>query len=369
MRTKIKCRLRACFIFVCALLLAIPNIPLYAEDSVQSLENTTSGLQGELSTLNSELAALSSEIDSAMENITTTTAQVEQTKVELATAQADEQQQYEDMKIRIQYMYEEGNSSLLELVFSAKSMADFLNRAEFVTTISEYDRNMLNQLHEVQNQVKAKEDALQAEQVALTTLKSNLDEKETALTSKISSTSGELAQYSDQLARAKAVAAAAQEVLNKPVTPAPVAPTPSQPEADAGGSSNNNNDNGGGSTTPGNPDASIDANDLELMAAILECEAGTDDYEALLAVGSVIMNRVNHSAYPNTIHGVIYQKGQFSPTWSGKLARVLARGAAPLCYDAGRDAMAGKNNIGDCLQFRMVGTPHQGITIGDNVFF
>lgn len=385
MRTKRKCRLCTCLIFACAITMGMPAIPVVnAEDSVENLENATSGLQNELNGLNSELASLSSEIDSTLEQLDSTTAQVEQTKIDLANAKAEEESQYEAMKKRIRYMYEEGNTSMLELILSAKSMADFLNKADFVTSISEYDREMLDQLHNVQEQVAQKEADLQAEQASLTNLKNDLDNKEQTLTNKISSTSGELSQYSAQLERARAAAAAAQEALNKQVQVQQAAEAlkakqeaealAQQQAAQSQNTSDNNtdysepSDSTGGGTSWTQP-AEASGSELDEMAAILECEAGTSDYDALLAVASVIMNRVNSPNYPNTIHGVIHQSGQFSPVASGKFDRVLSRGAPSICYEAARDAIAGKNNIGDCMQFRMVGTSHQGITIGDNVFF
>lgn len=383
MRTKRKCRLCTCLIFACAITMGMPVIPVVnAEDSVESLENTTSGLQSELNGLNSELASLSSELDSTLEKLNSTTAQVEQTKIDLANAKAEEESQYEAMKKRIKYMYEEGNTSMLELILSAKSMADFLNKADFVTSISEYDRNMLDQLHAVQEQVAQKEADLQAEQASLTNLKNDLDVKEQALTNKISSTSSELSQYSDQLARAKAAAAAAQEALNRQVQVQQAQEAlnaQQQAQQQAPAQPPNTNDNTANTPEPtapsdnseasSAPSVDVSASELDEMAAILECEAGSSDYEALLAVGAVIMNRVNSSSYPNSIHAVIHQSGQFSPVASGKFQRVLDRGAASICYEAARDAIAGKNNIGDCMQFRMIGTSHQGITIGDNVFF
>lgn len=114
----------------------------------------------------------------------------------------------------------------------------------------------------------------------------------------------------------------------------------------------------------------VDANadELDLMAAIIQCEAGTN-YDGCLAVGSCIVNRINSPLYPNTISEVIYQSGQFEPTWSGRLDSVLAKGADDVCYQAARDALGGKNNIGKCLQFRAAYTGHSGLNVGGNVFF
>lgn len=107
--------------------------------------------------------------------------------------------------------------------------------------------------------------------------------------------------------------------------------------------------------------------DLDLMAAIIECEAGGECYEGKIAVGAVIMNRVNSDRFPNTIEEVVYQKGQFSPAASGKLGRVLARGASEACYEAAKDVFNGANTIGDKLFFNC--GKGQGIQIGNQHFY
>lgn len=81
--------------------------------------------------------------------------------------------------------------------------------------------------------------------------------------------------------------------------------------------------------------------DLRLMSAIIFCEAGAESYAGKLGVGIVIMNRKASSSFPNTIRGVVYQSGQFSPTWNGSLSSALAR------YDAGRFTSA---NERDCIK-------------------
>ncbi len=69
---------------------------------------------------------------------------------------------------------------------------------------------------------------------------------------------------------------------------------------------------------------SVSTSDLDLMAAIIECEAGGESYEGKIGVGAVIMNRIRSGEFPNTLSEVIYQSGQFEPTWTGKLSSVLS---------------------------------------------
>ncbi len=70
--------------------------------------------------------------------------------------------------------------------------------------------------------------------------------------------------------------------------------------------------------------------ELRLMSAIINCEAGGESYQGKLAVGIVIMNRMDSKAFPNTLRGVVYQRGQFSPVRNGMLNKKLAQ------YDAGK---------------------------------
>ncbi|EGG82445.1 hypothetical protein HMPREF9477_01454 [Lachnospiraceae bacterium 2_1_46FAA] len=115
-----------------------------------------------------------------------------------------------------------------------------------------------------------------------------------------------------------------------------------------------------------NAPMSVSASDRDLMAAIIYCEAGAEPYQGKVAVGAVIMNRVRSSRFPNTISGVIYQKGQFGPAITGKLGRVLASGKATAeCYKAADAALAGENPIGNRLFF---GNGNTGYKIGSHYF-
>lgn len=114
-------------------------------------------------------------------------------------------------------------------------------------------------------------------------------------------------------------------------------------------------------------EVSVSTSELDLMAAIIECEAGGESYEGKIGVGAVIMNRIRSGEFPNTLSEVIYQSGQFEPVWTGKLSNVLARGASEACYEAARDVYAGANTIGDRLFFHA--GSGSGLTIGNQTFY
>ena len=113
-----------------------------------------------------------------------------------------------------------------------------------------------------------------------------------------------------------------------------------------------------------------DADDLLLLAALIQCEAGGEPYEGQVAVGAVVMNRVRSAAYPSTIHGVIYASGQFTPAMTGKLNQVYNSGnIRQSCILAAQEALSGVSNVGDLTHFRTNNGMHTGIVIGHHIFY
>lgn len=131
-------------------------------------------------------------------------------------------------------------------------------------------------------------------------------------------------------------------------------------------------DGGSSSGSPSDSSSNVveGVDDLTLLAAIIYCEAGAESYETQLAVGAVIMNRVQSVGYPNTLYDVIYQRGQFGPARSGKLARVIQQGkATSSCYTAAQEAINDVDNTGGCLFFNDYNGTRDGIIIGGMVFW
>lgn len=203
--------LRAGCVLSSALILGCTSTLVYAEPSSGELKATTSALQGELNNLNAELNTLSSEMDSISEQIAQTQAIIAETQARMDEAQKKGEEQYEAMKLRIRHMYESGDYSFLELLCESESMSDFLNKSEYIKTVSEYDRDMLDELRATQEAIRKEGEALQEEQTKLETLKEDLAAKCTDIENKIASTSADLSQYQDLLAK---VQAAEQAALN-----------------------------------------------------------------------------------------------------------------------------------------------------------
>lgn len=108
--------------------------------------------------------------------------------------------------------------------------------------------------------------------------------------------------------------------------------------------------------------------DIYLLGAIIQCEAGNQSYEGKLAVGAVVCNRVRNPRFPATISEVIYSPGQFTPVSNGRLASRLATGVSESCLQAAREAVNGATNVGTANYFRRKGNK-EGIIIGAHVFY
>ena len=113
----------------------------------------------------------------------------------------------------------------------------------------------------------------------------------------------------------------------------------------------------------------VSQSDMDLLAAIIYCEAGSEPYVGKVAVGNVVMNRVKHPSYPNSISEVIYARGQFSPVRNGSLEKALKYNRADQsCYQAAWEALSGSAPVGDKLYFRR-NNGRSGQVIGHHVFY
>ena len=110
------------------------------------------------------------------------------------------------------------------------------------------------------------------------------------------------------------------------------------------------------------------ADDLTLLAALIQAEAGNQPYEGQVGVGAVVMNRVRSGAYPNSIQAVISAPGQFGPVASGRVSAILAAGPKASCMQAAQAALNGETTEGTLTHFRRAGGI-DGLVIGNHVFY
>lgn len=111
------------------------------------------------------------------------------------------------------------------------------------------------------------------------------------------------------------------------------------------------------------------ADEETLLAALIQCEAGGQSMECMTAVGAVVVNRMRSGSFPNSMHGVIYQRGQFGPASSGRLESRLATGPSSSARQAARAALNGGDPTGGAKYFKLASSGHAGVVIGPIVFY
>ena len=347
-----------------------------AQNVVDGLQQEADELGSTYYSLNSRLQTVNDEIDDTQNAIVTTQQDIEDLEQELADAKEAQQAQYEGMKKRIQYMYENGTDSLLVSILESGSIVEFIQRTEYVAMITSYDRQMVDAYGELQETITAKSEELSTKKMQLSAYRDTLATKQDELddlaenaSDACSAKNGEVsaAQMSVEEFDAQIAAYREQEkALEQKYAEAQIeiAKQIAQEQEQSG------------ETTPEDTSGALSGYteaDLKLMAAIIQAEAGGESYAGKLAVGTVVMNRVMSSKFPNTLSGVIYQTNQFQPVRDGHLVLILERGPNETCINAAREVLNGYRS-GDWLFFMtQKWADYYGITgytmIGNHAFF
>lgn len=212
-----------------------------AEKKSQELEGQKEAIEAEQAALSEELNQIVTEMEETKANIEKKQEEIAQKADELAQAQITENNQYESMKKRIKYMYENGNTQFIEILCESKSIGDFLNNAEYISQISEYDRNMLVEFQKIVKDVERQQAELEEENKALEVLQTQLVEEQNSVSTMLASKSEELGdieaaigENASKLAALKQAAADAERMR--------------QEAANLGGGGGNGGGGGGGGT-------------------------------------------------------------------------------------------------------------------------
>lgn len=332
-------------------------------EELQGLQKTTEGLKGQLNSLNNDLTEISDRLSNLEEQITDKEEEIEQTGIELEEAKASEQQQYEAMKKRIQFMYEKQDYVVLEMLLGANNFSDLLNRNDYIERLSAYDRKQLILYQETRASIEEKEAMLIAEKEELSGLKEQVQAEQNSVSGRINQTSGAISSYQNEISQTEEEMRAYEQQLAKQNNTLEALQKELEEERRL-------SQLAAQSSWRDISEISFAEGDRYLLANLIYCEAGNQPYEGQVAVGAVVMNRVMSAVFPDTVVGVIYQNKQFSPVASGRLALALAENrATDACYRAADAAMSGTTTVGNCLFFR---TPIEGLTgtrIGGHIFY
>ncbi len=319
------------------------------QNNVSSLQDQKSQLQDTVDDYSDKLETLSAEITETESAMAEVSAQIIALNEDLQAAETLRKERYESLKKRMQMTYERGgDESLLLILFDSTSLQDFLTKYEYINDIVAYDQMKMEEYQALVDSIAAQIAEIEKKEAELDEYQTQLDEKHEELAdltdtvmgqlsstnSTLSSERSKLDDYDKQLSdldekmkSLESQTAAAQAELAKQI-----AERLALTKEDTSGS--------------------YSASDEELiwLAATIQAEADGESYTGKLAVGSVIMNRVKSSAFPNTIVGVITQNLQFASYRSGKVNLIISNGPNSTCVNAAREVLGGAR-VGDYLFF------------------
>ena len=186
-----------------------------AKKKAEAAEANKNAANAQVSKLTSDLTALLTDIQFLETDITNKEADIKQAEIDYEAAKKEEEKQYAAMKKRIQYMYEKGDTEYLDIFLQVKSMADLLNKAEYVESIYSYDRKMLDTYQETKQQVADNKAQLENDKAEMEVMELELQGQKSQLETTIAKKKKEVSNFDSQLAQAKNDAAAYAKTVEK----------------------------------------------------------------------------------------------------------------------------------------------------------
>ena len=169
------------------------------QKDIDNLKAEKNSIQSYINQLDRQMNSLTKEISVFENKIQTKMTDIENTKKALEEAKIACDEQYDSMKMRIQFIYENPSASLFEMLCSSKNIAEFINRADYVASMSGYDRDMMNRLIETKEEIAVKEETLEAELEELEMMQAELESQKKKVNASINSKKGELTAKASEL--------------------------------------------------------------------------------------------------------------------------------------------------------------------------
>ncbi len=319
------------------------------QSNVSNLEGQSSALQSTINGYSSKLATLNEEISEAEDAMAEVSSEIVQLNNELNEAQQNEKERYEALKMRLKSTYESGGTSgLVRVLLESGSLGELLTKFEYINAIVRYDRQKIAEFQELQAEIQAKKEVVEEREAELDAYQTQLDEKHDELADLTATVKGQLNATNSTLSNERNKLADYDTKIKeldkkmKELEPQVAAAQAKLAQQIAERLALTKEDTGG----------SYSASDTELLwlAATIQAESDGESYTGKLGVGSVIMNRVKSSAFPNSIIGVITQNMQFAPYRSGKIDYIMSIGPNSTCIRAAQEVLNGAR-IGDYLFF------------------
>lgn len=185
------------------------------KENVENLENQKAEAEAQAESVNADLSQLLLEYNALELDMKNQEKKIEEATEDLEVAEAKEQQQYEDMKLRIKYMYEQGDASVIETLVQAKDFTDLVNKAEYVQEVHTYDREQLAEYVETKNEVKELKLSLEEGQAEMEGMAQEMEIQKSNLEETLTEMKGQIEDFDSQLKEAKAAAQAELQRLQE----------------------------------------------------------------------------------------------------------------------------------------------------------
>lgn len=241
--------------------LIVAPVSAAPQDEVESLEKKKSEAQQQVNSVNEELVSLLVDYDAIQLDIKNQGERIDQAEADLKDAEEKEKQQYEDMKLRIKYMYEEGSMGAFLTLLSAKSFSDFISKAEYIQKVNEYDRTKLDEYVQTKNEVVDLKEGLEEGQAELQSMADEMQIQKKNLESTLTEMKSQVEDFDSQLTQAKAAAAeelarleAEQQTADEQQAAAAQEDATLQADAAGGNDVSNDRNDAGSSQTTANTD-------------------------------------------------------------------------------------------------------------------
>ena len=231
-----------------------------ANADIENIQSQQQELQSQIDALDADLVNIIMNLDILEGELSDKQTELDNVTAQLAQAQEDEQNQYDAMKKRIVYMYENGDDSYIEALVGATDFSDLLNRLEYAQQIYDYDRNLLTQYQETVQQVADLKSQVETEKAEVEEVQQSYQEQQASYESMIAEKQSQMSDFDTQLASAQSLAAQYKatvdeqnEIIRQEQAAAAAAAAQNNNKGNNTTTANNNNgsNTGGDSTTGG----------------------------------------------------------------------------------------------------------------------
>lgn len=340
-------------IMTICLLISINSTRVYADSAsdkakIHQIRSQRKDIENKVEIINTQRKTIMSKINSNEGNINITQKHIVQSKISIKKTEDDIKAEQIVFNKTMRVMYMNGSSSYITIILDSNGMYDFISRVENIKTIVTYNQNVINGLKAKQEAITLKKEVLDTENTKLVSLRADNKKNLATLTKQksdqnvlISELSAEEKQYGAQLVIAQANELR-QAVAAKQVSDNLKKANKKRKEA---------------SNQVVKTPIKNQSGDLDLLARLITAEAGGESYNAQVAVGAVVLNRVKSSSFPDSISDVITEKTngfyQFTPVLNGNINRPALASAVK----AANEALSGADPTNNALFFYSGDTP------------